>query len=266
MKVISFKETERRAFAIFKHRHLPAHFLFCWTLTQCFGRGMLYFIFLSGGNCCMCVVTCGCCVFCQLNLTGWEGGRGEQRAWTPSPLKSGFWARKRSSEEFVQGRPSGSHCTWIYVRLVNVLQDDGGHGTVHFWLAWTFAMSEPCSRTKEWSFQFKREESNTVIVCMCVHSQWCSSVGMLKENTTVDHSACVPHIKAIPQRIALMVWFGVSIRPRTLLEPTALVWMSMNCVSINSSSNWTTDSLPVIYSKLLLDWKVYNALQYRHTA
>lgn len=33
--------------------------------------------------------------------------------------------------------------------------------------------------------KFKQKESNTEIACIYVHSQWCSSVGMLKENTTV---------------------------------------------------------------------------------
>lgn len=94
------------------------------------------------------------------------------------------------------------------------------------------------SCTKEWSFQFQQEESNTEIVCMCVHSQWCSSVGMLKENITVNHSSYVPQLKAIAHCMALMVWFEVSVCPRTLLEPTLLVWMSMNCMFINSNSNW----------------------------
>lgn len=74
-------------FAIFKHCHpLPAHFLLVELWNSASARGC-FILFLSGGNFCMRVVTCGCCVLYQLNLTGWEGGRGEQRAWTPSPPK-----------------------------------------------------------------------------------------------------------------------------------------------------------------------------------
>lgn len=144
-------------FAIFKHCHpLPAHFLLVELWNSASARGC-FILFLSGGNFCMRVVTCGCCVLYQLNLTGWEGGRGEQRAWTPSPpKKNSFWVRKCSSEEFVYDRLSRSHCTWIYVRMLNVLQGAGGHRTVHGWLAWTIAMSELCYCTTEWSFQFKQ--------------------------------------------------------------------------------------------------------------
>lgn len=74
-------------------------------------------------------------------------------------------------------------CQGHTVRMLNVLQGEGEHGTV--WLAWTVAMSEPCSRTTEWSFQFNLQESNRGVVCMYVHSHWCSSVGVIKENINV---------------------------------------------------------------------------------
>ncbi len=75
-------------FAIFKHWHLCQHTFFWLNFETVFWQGDVSI--LSGGNYCMCVVTCGCCVSYQLNLTGWEGGRGEQRAWTPSPQKTPF--------------------------------------------------------------------------------------------------------------------------------------------------------------------------------
>lgn len=50
------------------------------------------------------------------------------------------------------------------------------------WFAWTIAMSEHCSCTAEWHFYFKQQEG---VVCMYVHSQWWSTVGMMKENIIV---------------------------------------------------------------------------------
>lgn len=72
-------------FTLCQHTFVFLFFFFFAELKNSAARG--WFIILSGGwgKYCMCVVTCGCCVLYQLNLTGWEGGRGEQRAWTPSP-------------------------------------------------------------------------------------------------------------------------------------------------------------------------------------
>lgn len=146
-------------FAILKHCHpLPAQiFVELWTFNSASGKGDGYvFMFcfvLWGGYYCMYVVTCGCCVLYQLNLTGWEGGRGEQRAWTPSPPKRTYFGW----ETFIWRvclRPPVEVTLYMNIRMLNVLQGEGGHRTV--WLAWTIAMSELCSCTTEWSFQLKQ--------------------------------------------------------------------------------------------------------------
>lgn len=64
---------------------LPAHLFFfhCWTLKQCFGKGVCHYVVWME----LLYVCCHMWMLCVVSaeLTGWEGGRGEQQAWTPPP-------------------------------------------------------------------------------------------------------------------------------------------------------------------------------------
>lgn len=101
---------------------LPAHLFFFSLLNSetVLRQGDMSLCRLDGTTVCLLSHVDAVCVV-SAELTGWEGGRGEQRAWTP-------------------------RLTRIYVRLPNVLQGKRGHRTFHFWLARTIATSELCSQ------------------------------------------------------------------------------------------------------------------------
>ena len=111
-----------------------------------------------------------------------------------------------SSEKFVLKTTCQDHTVqestwicWMYYKMKGDIK-------LHVWFAWTIAMPELCSWTTELSIDLKQYESNTGVVCMYVHSQWCSIMGMIQENTSVSLTVWVLllHPKAVSRYMALM--------------------------------------------------------------
>lgn len=135
------------------------------TLLQCFTKRMPV---LSEGSCCVCVVTWKCCVL-----------NPEEQEKKKTCFGRETFDLKRFSETFLSpvkvtvciNLHIYAECTTWWKMASNCV-----------WFAWTIAMSEHCSCTAEWHFYFKQQEG---VVCMYVHSQWWSTVGMMKENIIV---------------------------------------------------------------------------------
>lgn len=179
-------------------------------------------------------------------VRGWKG-RAEGSDFTPAPfLNIQMLKVKKCSSEVFQT----THCTRIYIHLRNVLQA--------VWLARNDATSEFCSCTTEWSFLSERQGSNTIIVCMCVHSPWCSSVGVLMESTTVlstrplgdpPSTSC-----SMLHGSKCMIWTSENY-PRTLLELIPLS-VYVLCAYKLERKETRLNSLPLVCSKLLLEERV----------
>ena len=132
--------------------------LFCWTLKQCFSKGRIFssffFFFFPGGDLLYVCCHCGCCVLYQLNMTGWEGGRGEQQAWTPSAQKNNILGEKMFISRVCIRPPVEVtlYVCWMYYKVNGDME--------LFDLLGLLQCHKPCSHTTEWRFQLNLQESN----------------------------------------------------------------------------------------------------------
>lgn len=194
----------------------------------CVGQG-------GGRSYWMRVVTCGCCVLLyQLNLIGWEGGRGEQQAGTPTPSDFNKTPQKRKlnekSEEFKV--VTVHEYTQLYGECTTKEESTEGGREGETSNCTFFDLLELLQCQKKLLQQDKEVPSLKTVgkqyrdsVHVYVHSQWCFQCGRLE-----GKYRCLFR----------------SPKDRTIRDPPLYVeliplWMYMN-------------SLPVPYSKFLPDY------------